>query len=310
MVIFVLPLAMLAQGFYNANAWRRFRHEIRIEFGASNFLGEVGGRDRLGSNFIWDLELSQTKFSASFNHLYYLSEKVGLRTSINYGKVSGDDALTTESYRNNRNLHFQSIIVESGMSVEWHFLKDKPGNIYNVRSVTGKKLGKKGINSGFYVTGGIHAFYFNPQALAPSGQWVDLKPLSTEGQGFPDGAKEYNRVSVAVPIGGGWRKNISRTVGLKLELTHRFTFTDYIDDISTVYYDPNILSAEISQTAAYLSNPHLGNKRPIVTEPGQQRGDSSDNDGYMFLTAGVYFKLQNKGNVYGRNKVKRVKASF
>jgi hypothetical protein len=310
-VLLLVASIASAQGFYNSNAWRKQRHELRFEIGAANFLGDLGGRDRIGSNFLYDLELNQTKFATSFNYLYYLSEKVGLRTSINFGKVSGDDALTAESFRNNRNLKFESIILETGMSIEWHFLKEKPGNIYNVRSTTGRKLGSKGISSGFYVTAGVNAFYFNPKAEDANGSKVPLFPLKTEGQGLENGAKAYKRVSVAIPIGGGYRKNISRKLGIKIELAHRFTFTDYIDDVSTVYFDRNVLNSQVGGNSAYFSNPQLGDKPAIVTAPGQQRGDATDKDGYMFLTAGIYIKLSSgKKSVYGRNRVLKVKASF
>lgn len=109
--------------------------------------------------------------------------------------------------------------------------------------------------------------------LDPSGAKVPLKPLSTEGQGFPGGAEPYSNFGIAIPFGFGMRKSINRTLGIKLELTHRFTFTDYIDDVSTVYYDPNYLATNVSPQAAYFSNPELGNLWDRVTAPGQQRGD-------------------------------------
>ena len=93
-------------------------------------------------------------------------------------------------------------------------------------------------------------------------------------------------------------------------MTHRFTFTDYIDDVSTVYYPRGILASEVGPEAAYFSNPQLGNLWNGVTAPGQQRGDPTDNDGYMFLTASLYIKLESRQSFYGRHKVKRVKASF
>ncbi|WP_258540364.1 DUF6089 family protein [Parvicella tangerina] len=299
-----------AQGFYNRNAWKKHRHELNFSLGVSNFLGDVGGRDQVGTNFIWDLEISKTKFAAGFNYLYYLGEKVALRTSLTYGKVAGDDKLTQETFRNNRNLNFESVILEGGVGIEYQFLKEKIGNIYNVKSPTGKKLGMRSFSLGFYVTTGIAGFYFNPVGLDPSGAKVPLKPLSTEGQGFPGGAEPYSNFGIAIPFGFGMRKSINRTLGIKLELTHRFTFTDYIDDVSTVYYDPNYLATNVSPQAAYFSNPELGNLWDRVTAPGQQRGDPTDNDGYMFFTASLYIKLESRRTVYGRNRVRRVKASF
>ncbi len=301
---------LYGQGFYNRNAWKKNRHELNIGLGVSNFLGEVGGRDRVGSNFIWDLEFSKTNFAAQFNYQYYMGEKIALRTSLTYGKVSGDDALTAEPFRHNRNLSFQSTILEGGLGLEYQFLKEKVGNIYNLKSTTGKKLGTKSFSLGMYVTAGIAGFYFNPKAIAPDGSLVALKPLKTEGQGLPDGAKEYSNFSVAIPVGFGMRKSLGRKIGLKFELTHRFTFTDYIDDVSTVYYDRSVLATEVGGLSPYFSNPQLGEKPNYVTNPGQQRGDPTDRDGYMFFMASLYIKLETKHKVYGRHKVRRVKASF
>lgn len=299
-----------SQGFYNRNAWKKHRHELQFGLGISNFLGDVGGRDQVGTNFVWDLEISKTKFAAGFNYLYYLSEKVALRTTLVYGKVAGDDKLTQEFFRHNRNLNFESIILEGGLGIEYQFLKEKIGNIYNVKSPTGKKLGLRHFSAGFYAFGGISGFYFNPKTMNSNGQMIDLIPLKTEGQGLPGGAKPYGNFNVAVPLGIGMRKSINRTIGYKIELSHRFTFTDYIDDVSTVYYDPSILATEVGAQSAYFSNPELGQAFSHTTDPGQQRGDATDRDGYMFLMAYVYIKLESKRAFYGRNKVKRVKASF
>jgi len=299
-----------AQGYYNSNAWKRHRHEVRFELGASNFLGEVGGRDQVGSDFVWDLEFSKTNFAAGFNYLYYLSRKLGFRYNLYYGKVGGDDALTSEVFRHNRNIKFQSTIIETGIGLEWQLVKEKPGNIYNVKSPTGKKLGLKSFNWGIYFTAGVAGFYYNPKGPDQSGNMVALRPLKTEGQGLEGGAKPYGLFSVAIPVGFGVRKSLGRKMGLKIELTHRFTFTDYIDDASTVYYDPAILENQIGPTSAYLSNPGLDTFGGSSTRPGLQRGDPTDRDGYMFITAGVYFTLDSKKSAYGRHKVRRVKASF
>ena len=313
-ITFILSLflgsTVFAQGFYNRNAWKKHRHEFNFGIGVSNFLGEVGGRDRIGTNFIWDLEFSKTNFAAQVNYQYYLGQKVALRTSFTYGKVSGDDALTSEMFRHNRNLSFQSIILEAGLGFEYQFLKEKLGNVYNLKSSTGKKLGTKSFSLGMYVTAGVAGFYFNPKAIGPDGSLVALKPLKTEGQGLPNGAKEYSNYNIAIPIGFGVRKSLGRTIGLKFELTHRFTFTDYIDDASTVYYSPSVLAAEVGGLSPYFANPELGELWSSVTRPGEQRGDPTDRDGYMFFMASFYVKLETKQKYYGRNKVRRVKASF
>jgi hypothetical protein len=161
-----------------------------------------------------------------------------------------------------------------------------------------------------YVTAGVAGFYYNPKAVGPDGSLVALRPLKTEGQGLPNGAQEYGKFNIAIPVGFGVRKSLGRTIGFKVELTHRFTSTDYIDDVSTVYYDRGTLNSEVGGLSSYFSNPQLGEKPNYVTQAGQQRGDPTDRDGYMFLMASFYIKLETKQKTYGRHKVRRVKASF
>ena len=123
LLLVIMGGEVISQGFYNRNAWKKHRHELNFGLGVSNFLGEVGGRDKIGTNFIWDLEFSKTKFAAQFNYQYYLAERMTLKTSFVYGKLAGDDALTAEPFRNNRNLSFETILVEGGLSLEFHFLE-------------------------------------------------------------------------------------------------------------------------------------------------------------------------------------------
>lgn len=320
-VIFSLFLSgvIIGQGFYNRNNWKRYRQEWSGGVGVSNFLGDLGGRDMVGTDFIWDLELSKTNFSAYVTHSYYLGRQVAMRTGLYYGKVSGDDKLTSEPFRNNRNLNFQSHIFEGSLTFEIQFIKEKIGNIYNLRSPAGKKLGLKSFSLGLYGVIGVGGFYFNPYGITPSGAKVALKPLRTEGQGLPGGPKEYSNFSVAIPVGLGVRKSFNRQWGMKIELTHRFTFTDYIDDVSTVYYDNSYLATNVSPQSAQMANP-TNHSIPTWTDgsyvydptgTGQQRGDPTDKDNYMFMTIGVYYRVLSRNKMHRRGgRTRRVKASF
>ncbi|MEO0404664.1 MAG: hypothetical protein AAF193_07315, partial [Bacteroidota bacterium] len=79
----------------------------------------------------------------------------------------------------------------------------------------------------------------------------------------------------------------------------RYTFTDYLDDVSTEYYNPEDISLFIGgsegEIAGYLSDPSLGLAQEglgsNVTSPGQQRGDAEDDDGYMFVMATCHVLL-------------------
>jgi hypothetical protein len=167
-IFFLLFFALIGesfgQGFYNSNLWKRKRHELNFALGTSHFLGDLGGRDRIGSNFVWDLEFSKTRPVFEFRYLYYLGRTFAFRPQLSIAKVAGDDKLTAESFRNNRNLNFQSIVAEGALMFEWQFVKEKVGNVYNLKSNTGKKLGLKTFSLGFYSTFGVGAFYFNPKS--------------------------------------------------------------------------------------------------------------------------------------------------
>jgi len=323
-----------SQGFYNRGVWKKHRVEWSLGMGASNFLGDLGGRDRVGSDFIWDLEPTKTNFSTTFNHLFYLSRKVGLRSNITYAKVSADDKLTNEPSRNNRNLNFQSHIWEASVILEFQVKKERRGNVYNLRSSTGRRLGLKSSGIGIYGVIGIGAFSYNPKSRDEDGQMTALKPLHTEGQGITynhpfwgvvEGPEQYKGVSIAIPIGAGVKIPFNRDWGMKVELTHRFTFTDYIDDVSGVYFQNHVIAENYGTTAAYFADPAIighsthgpengtpgtGDSFLAQTFAGQIRGDVTDKDGYMIAMVSVYKKIYTAKRYRRRKTIRRVKASF
>jgi hypothetical protein len=323
------PVIVISQGFYNRYDYRRKRHEFTLGGGASNFLGELGGRDMVGSGFLYDLEFAETSYVGEFSYTYYVLSKFSIRGNLAVGKVSGDDQLTSEYFRNNRNLNFESMIIEGALLFQVHLIKEKTGNRYNLRSPAGRYLGiKNPIGIGIYAFTGIGGFSYNPVGQSQDGIKYKLKPLRTEGQGLPGGAETYSGISACVPIGFGFRKAFNGNGGIKLEASYRFTFTDYIDDVSTVYYNNDYLAANVSSVAAQMADPSLGaeytymyynpdgttfNQTFTHTETGYQRGDASDNDGYMFITLSAYRQLNNAARGYRTIKVnqrRRIKASF
>ncbi len=293
--------------------WKRFRHEFSLGAGASNFLGELGGRDRTGSDFLSDLEISQTRYVIQGDYRFYLTPKLSLRTSLWYGRVAGNDNLTNEPFRRNRNLHFRSDIFEGALNFEWMFYSfTGAGARYGLRDAGGKRMGARFRSYGFYAFGGIGGFYFNPKANY-NGSWIALRPLRTEGQGLPEGPEMYSRFSMAFPVGGGFRFGFSPRMSLSLELSYHFTLTDYIDDVSGVYYNNAAIRDNFGDAAAHLADPSLGEIPSWVdghyvynaTGTGQQRGDSKDKDGFMFVSVTFNYKLKTNPKVSGSVKKTR-----
>ncbi len=295
-----------AQYFRSSSYWKTHRKELSLGLGISNFLGELGGRDQIGSPFVWDLEFSQTKPAISMGYRYYLAKRVALRGTGTYGILAGNDNLTAEPFRQNRNLSFKTSIIEAQVCLEWHPYLEQPGHMYDLRGVKGMAPSRVGL----YFFAGIGGFHFNPKAQF-DGTWVALKPLGTEGQGLPEGPEEYSLTQICIPMGVGIRKALNKTMTIGLEIQYTKTFTDYIDDVSGVYYDRAALKEARGPLAAYLSDPSLG-MIPGQTNVGQQRGYSNHYDGYVFLKAQLHYKLYKyrANNKKYRSRSRRQKIVF
>jgi hypothetical protein len=268
--------------------------EVGVSLGGSTFWGDLAGSKDKGSPFVRDFEWAVTRPAVGAFFRYNFSHVMSIRFNGYYTIVAGDDALTNavepgqDGYaRKYRNLSFRSNIFEASTMLDINLMPYIPGNENYAFTI--------------YLTGGVGAFYFNPQAQF-EGEWVDLQPLGTEGQGLPEyrGKEKYSRIAFCFPMGVGLKYNFNEDVTLSFEISHRLTTTDYIDDVSTVYPDPAYFALHYDDQKAALAT-SLADRSPATeparTAPGQQRGDPSDFDGYTY--SGIFslsFALSKKGN--------------
>ena len=106
----------------------------------------------------------------------------------------------------------------------------------------------------------------NPQAQVtydPNNEWedrwYDLRPLRTEGQ-----VEEYAALIAAIPLGVGVEFGMGYGWVLGVEGSWRSTFTDYLDDISGMYANPDYLSP---LAEAISSQPMKRPLQPLMTRP-------------------------------------------
>nr|HMT28632.1 hypothetical protein [Bacteroidia bacterium] len=131
-----------------------------------------------------------------------------------------------------------------------------------------------------------------------NGEWYDLQPLGTEGQGtsgFPDRDK-YKRLSFALPFGGGVKIKLARRFGVTVEAGARRLYTDYLDDVSTTYPEKGMLLAENGELAVIFSDRSTDGQ--ALNNGNRQRGNASDRDWYMFTGITLNYTLSSK---YGNN---------
>jgi hypothetical protein len=286
--LLLLILPSFAQAQRLRARWKAYRYEWSFGLGASNFLGELGGANQIGTNGFKDLEFSMTRPAVAIGLRYKLTPNFSLHSHLTYGSVKGDDALTEEYFRNNRNLHFRSRIIEANINFEAALLSSREGGIYRLRGVRRSSS----FEASAYAFVGIGVFNFDPKAKVGD-DWVRLQPLGTEGQDISPAREKYKLTQVCIPIGIGGRYFINRRWGLGLELGVRKTFTDYIDDVSRTYYDNAAIEAKYGPLAAQLADPSISAALAgEPTEAGEQRGDPRDNDAYMFAVFSVHYKLR------------------
>ncbi len=145
-----------------------------------------------------------------------------------------------------------------------------------------------------YVTLGVGVFSYDPYAYL-DGKKEFLRPLGTEGQtsGYK-GRKEYSSMALCIPFGVGLKFNLTEKLNFSFEICHRFTGTDYLDDVSTTYAGadkfpdgPNGPSvARLLQDRSYEIDPDN-----ILGIEGRQRGWSKQKDQYIFAEIGISLNI-------------------
>lgn len=277
--------------------------EAGIAVGPSNFLGDLGGHMGKGTTFLKDNNVPLTKLMFGAYLGYQPNEWLGFRIMASYGRLEGDDAIIKgkgglEEARKIRNSNFRSKLIEGLFMIEVYptvLLEYDQSDIFH-------KLRP-------YAVIGVGAFNFNPQGSDPlTGRWVNLKPLRTEGQGFnefPD-RKDYKLTQMNIPMGVGVKYFLSESVNLSLEIVHRKTFTDYIDDVSTTYVDPALFyyymptpQAQLAERMANKTGDPVGNN--TVYFPGDKRGTATNNDAYYSIQFKLGFRLGSSGDNRWRN---------
>lgn len=272
-----LALALVAQSSRREGKnYRQYRHEFIGGWGVSNYLGELGGSDGPAKRFSpKDLELSQTKLAYSLGYRYNFSRRWSGRVHYTLCKVSGNDQLTNNPERKYRNLAFSSNINEFGFYGEYHFKRADWGHSFYIKGV----IGSAGQRISLYAYTGLSWFKFKPRYNG-----VDLQPLRTEGQGLTNGPKPYKTNAIALPVGlyGGYQ--VLKFLQVGLDFNFRFTNTDYLDDVSGVYYDREALRKGTSDLSAEMAD-RSDRSNPDWTGAGAPRGNPKSKDFYFTVMA-------------------------
>ena len=98
-------------------------------------------------------------------------------------------------------------------------------------------------------------------------------------------------MAICFPVGVGVKYAFNDRFNIGLEITHRFTTTDYLDDVSKTYVDPAVfppLPDGSPSPGLLLSDRSYELGTPIGIK-GRQRGVETNKD--QFITAMIYFSF-------------------
>ncbi len=289
---------------FSLKAQRGYKMEYGAVLGVSNYLGEIGGRDQEARPFIYDMKMAKTRWNPGVFVKYQFHPMFAFKTSFNYLRIAGEDALSTNEARKYRNLSFRNDIYELNGTVNWLFLNpNRPTGIYR----------RSSIYITAYLFAGIGGFMHNPKAEY-QGEWVDLRPLKTENT-------TYSKFSFCVPVGTGFYVTINqrrRSHRIGLEVNWRYTGTDHLDDVSKGSWENPATQSNLSAALANR-NPELGSAQPDGFnqnygwwDDGQggnlnqaPRGNPDNKDSYLTLNVTYGYSIKSK---YHRSRGKKIRS--
>lgn len=246
--------------------------EFGVGIGAGHYFGDINTR-------AW---LNRPKPAATIFFRKNFGNYMAARIGASFAQLGYSDRYNTHNeFMYRRNLSFNSNIWELALQGDFNFFRFMPGEPqYSFTP---------------YVTLGAGIFSYDPYAFL-GGEKIFLRPLGTEGQGstlYPE-RKQYSTMGISFPIGAGIKYSINERINIGFEILHRFTNTDYLDDVSTTYVDPAAfpLNADLSVSQAYLLSDRSYERGEPIGIPGRQRGNSKQKDQFVTAIFHVTFNLQ------------------
>lgn len=288
---------------------------IGISLNATNYYGDLSPKP---SRFSTDISFTRPGIGISLSHRfgprYTLLGQFMVATLRGSDNQSADPNNAEYNGRYLRNLEFRNTIKEFSAVAVFDLFENMATYISRVRWTP-------------YLYVGAAGFISTPKARAPEndllgnklaqgGEWVKLRKLGTEGQysDLPEtssnyGIKPYKAFQFAIPMGIGARFRINQVLDVWGDIGLRYTFTDYLDDVSNHYVDLDMLDSPLAKAMSYRTNELPTSQRPaaivpsgasgILTVPGygsegtgtNVRGSDNDKDIYMITSIRLTYIL-------------------
>ena len=268
-----------------------------------NYFGDIAPKSG-----IFSTKISSTRPGVAGFFGYRVGPRYTIQASLSYGVLFSDDNKAADplgdnsKYRYVRNLHFRNNIIELAVV-----------GIFDLYQNQGSYLSRVQITP--YALIGVAGFHHNPKAKAPetsihtgdalpeAGQWVSLRPLGTEGQyatlestDANFGIKPYSLWQLSIPFGLGARYRLGEALDISFDITFRYLFFDYIDDLSSNYVDLGVFDNDLAKAMSDRS------QEPVGAHSGDARDVSHlETTPYVGRDNASYTPINGYGSEYKTN---------
>lgn len=289
-------------------------NSIGISLNALNYYGDIAPRP---SKLSTDISFTRPAIGVSFAHRF--GPRYTVQAQFMFGTLKASDNKSADKndlesgiFRYQRNLSFRNQIKELSVVAVFDLFENESTYLGRVAWTP-------------YAFLGVAGFINNPEAQAPAtdlsgqplpeaGKWVKLRPLGTEGQYSKNldptdvnyGIKPYKVAQIAIPFGLGIRLKLTQVLDFWADLGFRYTFTDYLDDVSKNYVGLDKLNSPLAQAMSYRTNELPGYPTNAVSSgiagvnvqagygsehPDNLRGSKNDRDIYMVTSFKITYIL-------------------
>lgn len=261
----LLILLLLAIVSFNGTAQSFMGWEYNDRFfsgyigtGRAGYIGELTNGKPLASG------LSMVNLGVEARLLSQLSAKIQI---TKYTLEGSDENAADSSVNRQRNLSFFSKNTEVSLQA-----------VYYIFPYSGMYHKRRTYDP--YLALGFAYSTFNPKTILDDAEYT-LSDYKTENT-------DYSKSTIAFPLGFGVKAKMNEFMNLNFDFGYRFTFTDYLDDVSGVYggpYADGSIEAKLSNRKDEIGQ--INSSAYEYLQSGVLRGDPNNNDGYFFLNFSV-----------------------
>lgn len=266
LTIILLFSLLGAESHAQVSKWDKTR-EMGIVVGTSYYIGDINPSKHFGTRL---------NLGGGLVYRDNISKRWSIKASFLYGRVEAYDSDSDDPWQVNRNLSFRNDLLEGSIQAELNYFDYQIGNMQDPISP--------------YLFFGLAYYSMKPQGEL-NGNWYELQPLGTEGQGTSEGGTTYKTSGISAPFGLGLKANLFSIVAISLEWGMRKTWTDYFDDVSGVYVNRTVLIEENGRLASDFADQSFEQSGANGTNEGTMRGDPGRNDWYNFTNVAITFRL-------------------